>query len=111
MSENTKPTIVLISGDLLFGSKVKAAASMAGWDYRFGGTVPNELDGVKLVVLDLATCFGKLAKVADLDCRRIAYGPHVAVDRLTAARQAGLDSVLTNNQFAQGITAILDAAS
>ena len=99
-------SVVMLSGDLMFASRVKAAAAHAGMDFQISGQLPaTDAASIRYVILDLST---RSALVADIAARcadqcpqaqLIAYGPHVKVDKLDAARQAGVDTVMTNGQF------------
>jgi hypothetical protein len=104
------PSVVMLSGDLMFASRVKAAAERAGLEFRFGGALPaDNTDAIRFVVLDLSTRSGLTAEIAGqcaercAEAKLIAYGPHVHVERLKAARQAGIETVLTNGQFDAGL--------
>jgi hypothetical protein len=105
-SDSDSGSVVMLSGDLMFASRVRAAAQAAGLEFHFGGSLPeDDLSGVRYVVLDLSTRSG-LAGTVGPACRErcpqakvIAYGPHVHVDRLNAARAGGIENVMTNGQF------------
>ncbi|KAA1259486.1 hypothetical protein LF1_20200 [Rubripirellula obstinata] len=106
MNQLTSRTVAMLTGDLLFASKVKSAAQAAGWTFYMGGNLPAEnADDIKIVILDLSTRSGLTEKIisqsqaACPDARVIAYGPHVQVDKLKAAREAGIQTVLTNGQL------------
>lgn len=104
-SESTaEPAVVFLSGDLMFASRVRAAANAAGVAFHLSGTLP-ELDHIRWVIVDLATRSSVLDSLMD-SCHRIcpqarviAYGPHVQVDKLERARQAGIEQVVTRGQF------------
>ncbi len=114
-SENSAlSSVVMLSGDLLFASRVKSVAENAGFEFRFGGNLPEDrADAIRYVILDLSTRSGLTATIIDLcrqrcpQARLIAYGPHVQVEKLNAARQAGIELVMTNGQFNQQILSIL----
>lgn len=100
--------VVFLSGDLMFASRVKAAAESAGLVFQFSGNLPEEnTDSIRFVVLDLATRSGLTAEIVGQCEQRcpqaelIAYGPHVQVAKLTAAKEAGIPIVLTRGQFDQ----------
>ena len=107
--EDSQPSggsVVMISGDLMFASRVRAAAQGAGLTFHFGGSLPDaDLQSVRYVVLDLSTRSGLIGSIAGLCAKRcpqaklIAYGPHVHVDRLREARSSGIPNVMTNGQF------------
>jgi hypothetical protein len=103
--------VVMLSSDLMFVSRVKAVATQAGFEFR--GRLPDDnADSIRFVLLDLSTQ-GKLASEIVAQCaercpqaRLIAYGPHVQVDKLDAARQAGIATVMTNGQFSSQLSQI-----
>ena len=97
--------VVMISGDLMFSSRVKAAAAQAGLEFRLGFGLPEQTESIRFVVLDLSTQSGQASQIAKQCAERcpaaklIAYGPHVQVQKLEAARKAGIATVMTNGQF------------
>ena len=108
MSTADSPRCVhFISGDLIFASRVRAAAESAGLSFELAMHPPGAPEGnpVTCVVLDLSTRSGltdELMAACQTHCpgaRVIAYGPHVQVGRLQAARAAGIPTVLTRGQF------------
>ena len=103
---STTPSVVMLSGDLIFASRVKAAAERASLAFRISGVLPDDdADLIRFVVLDLSTRSGLTSEIMSQCAERcpraklIAYGPHVQVDKLNTARQAGIPTVLTNGQF------------
>ncbi|MEM9643441.1 MAG: histidine kinase [Planctomycetota bacterium] len=98
--------VLMLSGDLLFASRVRAAAESAGKSFSLSGNLPDQPDGdVEYVVVDLATRFkvveGLTVRCQDVcpTAKVVAFGPHVQVDRLKAAREEGIQTVLTRGQF------------
>ena len=98
-------TVVFVSGDLVFASRVRAAAESAGFAFVFGGNIPNALDEVRFVIIDLGTMSKKVEAIWST-CQEqypgtevIAYGPHVQEANLQAAKDAGIQHVLTRGQF------------
>ncbi len=99
-------SVVFVSGDLMFASRVKAAAENAGLQFRFGGKLPDDQTAaIRFVVLDLSTRSGLTAEIASQcavqcpEAQLIAYAPHVQAAKLAAAKQAGIPTVLTRGQF------------
>lgn len=107
--------VLFLSGDLIFASRVRAAAEAAGHAFQLSGNVPAEADSdaathereeeVGWIVIDLATRAGIVADAVDAarkrfpDARLLAYAPHVQVGRIRAAREAGVPTVVTRGQF------------
>tara|TARA_R110002111_G_scaffold157321_2_gene223909 strand:+ start:130 stop:471 length:342 start_codon:yes stop_codon:yes gene_type:complete len=110
---NSRGMVAMLSGDLLFASKVKSTAESAGWTFYMGGNLPAEnTQAIRFVILDLSTRSGLTTKIAKQcvaacpEARLIAYGPHVHVEKLKAAREAGIGTVLTNGQFDAGLVSL-----
>jgi hypothetical protein len=106
MSDSESGTVVFLSGDLMFASRVRGAAENAGLKFYLGGNLPAEgNEPIKFVVLDLSTRSNLtetlLAQCAERcpDAQLIAYGPHVQVSKLAAAKDAGFPVVITRGQF------------
>jgi len=99
-------SVLMLSGDLMFASRVGTAARNAGLAFQLSGALPDsDLSEVRLVIVDLSTRSSLLPNLVT-ECtqrcpnaRLIAYGPHVQTEKLNEARQAGVKTVLTNNQF------------
>ena len=106
MTEQETGTVVFLSGDLMFASRVRGAAERAGLTFYLGANLPEE-NGVPIryVVLDLSTRSSMTASLLP-ECEQrcpdatvIAYGPHVQVNKLAAAKEAGIPVVMTRGQF------------
>lgn len=109
--------VLLVSGDLMIHSMVDGAVRASGAELVVvsGATAVAQATthAPRFVLLDLG---GNLPELAELvpqlraaapETRLIAFGPHVHAAKLTAARAAGCDEVLTRGQFHAGITKIL----
>lgn len=99
-------SVVMLSGDLMFSSRVKAAAERAGLGFRISGSLPeDETESIRFVILDLSTRSKLVDEIASQCAQRcpdaalIAYGPHVHVEKLKRARESGIATVMTNGQF------------
>jgi hypothetical protein len=109
MTEPVLPTVIFLSGDLVFAGRLKSVCEPAGARFLFGANLPDleaeQADAVRLVVLDLGTRSGLTGELVPVarerfpGARLVAYAPHVHKGRLEAARQAGFDDVLTRGQF------------
>ena len=113
--ESPAGTVVFLSGDLMFASRVKGAAERAGLDFVFSGALPAEdTDRIRFVILDLSTrssLTSELVQTCGESCpqaKLLAYGPHVQAARLSAAREAGIPLVLTRGQFDAKLSSLFD---
>lgn len=102
--------IVMLSGDLMFASRVRSVAEKAGMSFSFGGNLPEgSLDDVHTVILDLGTrggLAGTLKTICDERCpqaRVIAFGPHVQPDKMQRAKDSGISQIMTNGQFDRAV--------
>jgi CheY-like chemotaxis protein len=115
--------IVLLSNDLMVGSRVEGAALRAGAPFQSAGSEDDALRRcaerkTKLLLVDLASLSLSIEKLVDRARSMgteqpavIAFGPHVHKERLDAARQAGCDEVLSRGQFFAQLDAIVARAS
>ncbi len=111
-----------LSGDLMFASRVRAAAERAGFVFKLATSLPEPTEGactddIRYVILDLSTR-GSLTDSIVPTCGRvcpqaklIAYGPHVQIGRIKAARDAGIPTVMTRGQFDQILTRLFQDMS
>ncbi|EMI42456.1 hypothetical protein [Rhodopirellula sp. SWK7] len=117
-SDDSSPStgmVVFLSGDLIFASRVRAAATGAGLEFKLAGNLPEQSEHpVRFIVVDLSTrskvVDGLMADVNQRfpDAQVIAYAPHVQVQRIRDARQHGIPTVLTRGQFNEGLTAMFE---
>lgn len=109
MNSTNSGQVWFLSGDLMFASRVSAAAQQAGLAFKLSGQLPAQQadpqDTPGWFILDLATRGSLLPGVYHEAVQRfpaarwIAYGPHVQTERLQAAKDAGIPTVLTRGQF------------
>ncbi len=113
-------TVLFLTSDLVFSSRVAASASQMGATLRTVMAPAKLADefaahpDVSLLLIDLYMPGLDIAAVV-VEARAavshslgiVAYGPHVHEDRLGAAREAGCDEVLTRGQFNSQIDAVL----
>jgi len=104
------------SGDLLFAGRVKGAAENAGLAFSLLSRWPDpHPSNPRWIIVDLATKSGASAEICQLaksqfpEIPCIAFGPHVQASRLSQARQAGFDPVLTRGQFDGALTTIFQS--
>ncbi|MEL6108569.1 MAG: histidine kinase [Planctomycetota bacterium] len=113
--EGKVDAVVFLSGDLMFASRVRAAAEASDLEFHFGGAVPDIKSEIAWVIVDLATRSGAVDDLADTcrekcpDAKLIAFGPHVHVARLEKARAAGIPTVLTRGQFDRALASLFSS--
>lgn len=120
---DTARKVLILSGDLFFTSSLRSAAESAGFAAevdampkakRFIPRLASE--GYSAVVIDLESPGLDVATViealpAEARPLTIAFGPHVQVARLEAARQAGCDHVVSRGQISAGLGELLTAGT
>jgi hypothetical protein len=112
--------ILLLSGDLLFSSRVAGAAQRLGTHVKTVATPQALIESLaaeeprSLVLLDLNAFGWNLAEwvpqirdAAQPPRAILAYGPHVHTQRLGDATTAGCDEVLTRGQFNAQLDTVL----
>lgn len=117
MSDSPTRRGLFVSGDLMLGTAVIGAMSTVCGDVSRALSGRGLLDKltsqpVDLLVVDLEAedldlpGIGAIARETGRPLV-IAYAPHVAVDRMQAARAAGFAAVLTRGQAASQLAAVL----
>ncbi len=104
-------TVVLVSNDLLLQSQVSSkaiasgvelfVASPATFDAVLQATCPAAIAVDLASVGDIAEVVARIRAAASDECQVWAFGPHVQVSRLSAAREAGCDWVTSRGDFLQ----------
>jgi CheY-like chemotaxis protein len=115
-------TILAVLDDLMFSSKIRAAAGPIGAPVTFARSGAAALEQMRktppsLVIFDLnSTRADALATVAAMKAdpalagvKTLGFASHTQVEVLRAARAAGLDEVLTRGTFASRVADILGA--
>ena len=115
--------ILLVSPDLMVSSRVAALAvqSAASLDTIHGLESPPPRTGYRVVIVDLQGLPGDAGDIVRRARERfapadpaagpspavVAFGPHVAVERLTAARDANADEVVSRGELLGGFAGVL----
>lgn len=114
-------SILYLTTDLMFSSRVSGAAQSAGAELRVVGSSAGLLESLadntntRLVLLDLSlpgldpTALVPQIRSAISDVAVIAYGPHVHEQKLAAAASAGCDQVLSKGQFSSTISQLIQS--
>lgn len=106
-----RSTVLVLNRDLMFGSRISAAARSIGLAPRFVRDLPalaaaldEPGDPPALIVLDMNAALdwdAMAALVSDLAGRVpvLGFGPHVDVEGRRAAKGAGLTRIVSNGEF------------
>lgn len=109
----------LLSNDYFFSSQLKGDVQRLGLALQQIATADGLLEQLgdnsedSLVLIDLTLgsldleVISKLKTLSPPPVAIIAYGPHVAAGKLSAAREAGCDQVLTRGQAHSEIANVL----
>lgn len=120
MSEPTsEPAVLLVCNDLIFTTKIVGTAKALGRSIRVyprGSGIPaTTAAAAKLVMVDLSSSYDTgpenlrdLRAALSEKATLLAYGSHVDVERLTAARAAGCDAVLPRSRFVEALPILLE---
>lgn len=101
-------SVVVLTSDLATGSQIHVAAKHVGvaCATALGAkSLMEKAPGSKLVLIDLTTPDVNLADIVavlkglESPPAVVAFGPHVHVQSLQAAKEAGCDAVLTRGQM------------
>ena len=117
------PRILLVSPDLMVASRIAGLAVTAGAAVDTIATLDAPLPsaGYVVVIVDLQGQGGDAAALVARARERlaghgprpeagpalVAFGPHVAVDRLAAARAAGADDVVSRGELLGAFAAVM----
>jgi DNA-binding NarL/FixJ family response regulator len=114
-------SVLYLTGDLLFSSRVSGAAANLGVPLQICGSVAKLLELVsnadpQLVLIDLTLAGVNLQAAVPAiraklpQAKIVAYGPHVHEESLAAAKAAGCDEVLSRGQFDREFGRLLSKA-
>ena len=104
-------SVILISQDLMFGSKLRGAANQQQWELHQVASVEAATQlaiqkRAAIVILDLGTpavdvsqVVSEVRAITQLSVTVLAFAPHVHVKKLEQARQAGCDHVLSRGEL------------
>lgn len=109
----SQPSVLFLSNDLFFTSKVTGIADTLGCQVDVRGTLPDRWP-YRLVILDLGCSLSPAEVMSRLPGnqrpRVLAFGQHVATQRLQEAEAAGCDDVMPRSRFSANLPEILRSA-
>ena len=116
--------VLVLVDDLLFTSKIRAAAKAAGVSLAFARSSAAALEEMRknppsLVVLDLnnprtdplGTVTAMKADPTLAGIATVAYVSHVQTELIAAARQVGINEVLPRSAFSERLPELLSRAT
>ena len=114
--------VIAVVDDLLFSSKIRAAAEAAGVEMsvargRDAVTAAVRDKSPELILIDLDGPSGDAIEMIRLiraeagsGARIVGFGSHVNVERLEAAKQAGCDQALARSAFVNSLPGLLSSS-
>ena len=119
-TEQPRARIVAVVNDLMFGSKIRAAAQQQNIPITFArssAALHEQAADASLLLLDLNTRWLDAApeiralktNPATQHVRIIAFGSHVDSETLIGARDAGADRVMANSAFVSMLNELIGA--
>lgn len=103
----------VLSRDLMFSSQASNAAKAAGCETQTVGSLEQiSSDEPSIVVLDLTTPGFDISVAvthikSNAAVKTIAVGPHVQEAKLDAAREAGVDVLMTKGQASRELSNVI----
>ncbi|HEX2358599.1 MAG TPA: hypothetical protein VHH72_02150 [Solirubrobacterales bacterium] len=98
--------IVAIVSDLMLASRVTTSLSAAGHDVEQESALPDELDGVDLVVADLDAT--EPEKLAGLGVPVLGFYQHTDLDTKARAVAAGLELAVPRSRLVRELPELAD---
>jgi hypothetical protein len=91
--------VAALVSDLMLASRVRASLEAAGHEVEQGSTLPDELDGVDLVVADLDAVPPE--ELRDLGVPVIGFYPHTDVEMKRRADEAALAMAVPRSRMSR----------
>jgi hypothetical protein len=100
--------IAAVVGDLMLASRVSTALQASGHEIEQDTQLPDELDGIDLLVADLDTVAPE--KLADLSLPVIGFYQHTDLDTKTRAEAAGLALAVPRSRMVRELPELVERA-
>jgi hypothetical protein len=98
--------IAALVGDLMLASRVRASLEAAGHEVEQNSELPDELDGVDLVVADLEAVAPE--ELVGLGLPVIGFYPHTDVEIKRRADAAGLALAIPRSRMARELPELVE---
>jgi hypothetical protein len=100
--------IAALVGDLMLASRVQTALEASGHEVEQDTEVPDELDGIDLVVADLDVVPPE--RLGDLGVPVIGFYQHTDIDTKHRAEEAGLALAVPRSRMVRELPELVDRA-
>jgi hypothetical protein len=100
--------IAAVVADLMLASRVRTSLEAGGHEVEQETELPDELDGIDLVVADLDVV--PSATLGDLDLPVIGFYQHTDVDTKRHAEEAGLAFAVPRSRMVRELPELVDRA-
>jgi hypothetical protein len=100
--------IVAVVADLMLASRVRTALEESGHEVEQDAALPDELDGVDLVVADLDAVSPE--RLAELELPVIGFYQHTDVDTKARADEAGLAMAVPRSRMVRELPELVERA-
>ncbi|HEX5822264.1 MAG TPA: hypothetical protein VFY30_10920 [Solirubrobacterales bacterium] len=94
--------------DLMLASRVRTSLEASGHEVEQAADLPDELDGIDLVVADLDAVAPE--RLGDLGVPVIGFYQHTDVDTKTRAEEAGLAFAVPRSRMVRELPALVERA-
>jgi hypothetical protein len=102
------PRIAAVVQDLMLASRVRTSLEASGHEVEQDTELPDELDGIDLVVADLDVVPPE--RLGDLGIPVIAFYQHTDVDTKTRAEEAGLTMAVPRSRMVRELPELVERA-
>jgi hypothetical protein len=100
--------IAAVVADLMLASRVRTSLEASGHEVEQDSALPDELDGIDLVVADLDVVAPEA--LGDLDLPVIGFYQHTDVDTKTRAEEAGLTLAIPRSRMVRELPELVERA-
>jgi hypothetical protein len=100
--------IAAVVADLMLASRVRTSLEASGHEVEQGTELPDELDGVDLVVADLDVVGPET--LGELDLPVIGFYQHTDTETKTRAEEAGLDFAVPRSRMVRELPELVERA-
>jgi hypothetical protein len=100
--------IAAVVSDLMLASRVRTSLEASGHEVEQDSALPDELDGIDLVVADLDVVAPEA--LGDLDLPVIGFYQHTDVETKTRAEEAGLTLAIPRSRMVRELPELVKQA-